>query len=192
MKKNVIFIRNLLINEANIAMMCETENDNYNVKKLLNNNNLSQSQSIRFGQMFQKFLKEIIKNCGYELIHEELLDIYKTGSKTNKGKKDLDVCFIKDNKIYYYESKINLNLDSEKAKATDEKIKAIIKFLSSENPDKEIVGGLITCWWKNETDLPIKTKSPLCFIQDFFNILEITDIDEQDYLELMREFGREI
>ena len=105
--------------------MSVKDNTDFNVKRLLNNNKLNQSQSIRFGKIFEKFIKDLIKSRGYELINEGLIDVYETGSKTNKGKKDLDICFIKEETIYYFESKLNLNLDSEKSKATDNKISDI-------------------------------------------------------------------
>ncbi len=40
------------------------------------------------------------------------------------------ICFIKDNTIFYFETKINLNLDSEKLKVTDDKISIITKLYS--------------------------------------------------------------
>lgn len=44
------------------------EKENFNIKRLLNNNKLTQSQVIKFGTRFQEWLKEIAKKYGYELI----------------------------------------------------------------------------------------------------------------------------
>jgi len=181
-------MRYLLINDENIKLMSVKENTDFNVKKLLNNDILNQSQSIRFGKIFQKFIKGLITSKGYELINENLLDIYETGGTTKKGKKDLDICFIKENTIFYFESKLNLNLDSEKSKATDNKILDITNYLIDKNKDLNVFSGIITCWWEKEEGLSITTKTNLIFFKDFLEILSIESTKEE-YYNLMSEFG---
>lgn len=181
-------MRKLLINSSNIELMSIKENTDFNVKKLLANNRLDQSQCIRFGKIFENFLKQLIKSKEYTLINEDLVDVYSTGSKTSKGKKDLDICFIKDDIIYYFESKLNLNLDSEKSKATDKKITEITDYLKEQNSEKSIFSALITCWWEKEEGMYITTKTNLLFMRDFFEILDI-EVTKEEYYKLMAEFG---
>jgi hypothetical protein len=184
-------MRDFLINEDNVKLMGVKENIDFNVKRLLNNNKLDQSQSIRFGKIFENFIKSLIKSKGYKLINEELIDVYGTGSKTNKGKKDLDICFIKDDNIFYFESKLNLNLDSEKSKATDDKISEITDYLITENKDISVFSGLITCWWEKEEGMSITTKTNLLFMKDFLELLDIKSTKEE-YYTMMSDFGKMI
>lgn len=197
-------MKEFLINNENVELMSVKENTDFNVKRLLNNNKLDQSQSIRFGKIFEKFIKDLIKSKGYELINEELVDVYGTGSKTNKGKKDLDICFkigsspiatrwisLKENTIFYFESKLNLNLDSEKSKATDDKITNIKEYLIQENKENDVFSGLITCWWEKEEGMSITTKTNLLFMKDFLEILDI-ETTKEDYYNLMSDFGKMI
>jgi hypothetical protein len=184
-------MRDFLINKDNIKLMSTKDNTDFNVKRLLNNNKLDQSQSIRFGKIFENFIKSLIKSKGYELINEQLVDVYGTGSKTNKGKKDLDICFIKDDNIFYFESKLNLNLDSEKSKATDDKISEITDYLITENKGVSVFSGLITCWWEKEEGMSITTKTNLLFMKDFLELLDIKCIKEE-YYDMMSDFGKMI
>lgn len=182
-------IKNLLINDENIKSIQVKEATDFNVKKLLNNNNLDQSQSIRFGKLFEKLLKDLIKGKGYKIINEEFLDVYNTGSKTNKGKKDLDICFIKDDTIFYFESKLNLNLDSEKSKATDDKILEINDYLINENKNLKVVSSLITCWWEKEEGMVITTKTNILFMKDFLGLIGIS-CTKSEYYKIMFDFGK--
>jgi hypothetical protein len=181
-------MREFLINDENVDLMKVKENSDFNVKRLLNNDKLDQSQSIRFGKLFESFIKKLIKSKGYTLINEGLLDIDKIGLKGNKGKKDLDICFIKDGNIFYFESKLNLNLDSEKSKVTDDKISKITDYLISENKDMTVFSGLITCWWEKEEGMSITTKTNLLFMKDFLELLGINETKDS-YYNMMSDFG---
>ena len=161
------------------------------MRDLLNNNKLDQSQSIRFGKIFENFIKSLIKSKGYELVNEQLVDVYGAGSKTNKGKKDLDICFVKDDNIFYFESKLNLNLDSEKSKATDDKISEITDYLITENKGVSVFSGLITCWWEKEKGMSITTKTNLLFMKDFLELLDIK-YTKEEYYDMMSDFGKMI
>jgi len=184
-------MREFLINDKNIKLMSVKKNTDFNIKKLLNNDKLDQSQSIRFGKLFEKFIKDLAKSKGYQIINEKLIDVFNTGTKTNKGKKDLDICFTKDNTIFYFESKTNLNLDSEKSKATDKKIFDITNFLIKENKDEDIYSGLITCWYEKEEGMNIKTKTNLLFMKDFFKLIGI-ETTKDEYYSIMSDFGQMI
>lgn len=181
-------LKDILITEQNIKSMVKNNYDDFNVKKLLNNYSLTQSQNIRFGKVFECFIKDIITNMGYELINKELIDVYQTNTKTNKNKKELDICFIKDDTVYYFECKVNLNLDSEKSKATDRKVLDITNYLINENPNKKIYSGILTCWWDKEVGMNIKTQTNLIFIKDLFELIGVKS-NKDYYYKVMSDFG---
>lgn len=89
---------------------------------------------------------------------------------------------------YIIDPKINLNLDSEKSKATDKKISDITSYLKTIHPNKKIVSGLITCWWEHEKGINVKTKTNLFYIKDFFKLMGITTTKE-NYYHTMKKFG---
>jgi hypothetical protein len=182
-------MRDFLINEKNISLMKLKDNKDFNVKRLLKNPNLSQSQSICFGTVFENFIRDLIKSKEHSIRQEKLVDINFTGTKTNKGKKDIDICFIIYPNMYYFESKLNLDLDSEKSKATDDKVSDIHNFLVNENKGINIISGVLTGWYENERGLPNKLKSKVFFMKDFFEILDIQTTKEE-YYSLLEEFGR--
>ena len=96
-----------------------------------------------------------------------------------------------ENTIFYFESKLNLNLDSEKSKATDDKISDITEYLIQENKENDVFSGLITCWWEKEEGMSITTKTNLLFMKDFLQILDIKTTKEE-YYNLMSDFGKMI
>ena len=58
-----IDIKSIVINESNINSLKDENKDSFNIKKLLGVE-LTQSQSIRFGNIFQKIVKDIVKSAG--------------------------------------------------------------------------------------------------------------------------------
>jgi len=184
-------IESALINDQNIIKMKLKDIDAYNIKKLLDNPNLTQSQSIKFGKVFETFLKTLIVNRGFELIHTGFLDVNNEGLSTKKGKKELDICFKHNNTIIYLEGKTNLNLDSEKSKITDGKILNITNYLKGNNEGMPVFNGIITCWWEKEPSLSITPKTKVMFMKDFFHILGF-NITKDEYYNLMCEFGNKI
>lgn len=188
MKK--IDIKSILINEKNINLLKKNENTSWNVKRLLNTD-LDQSQSIRFGNMFQDFIKSVIVAAGGEVLSQQFADVYETGNKdTNKGLKDVDIWFKFNSKMYYFEAKTNLDLDSEKSKATDNKVEDVTNWMKKNYSDAEVVSGVLSCWFKKETGLPVKVKN-VFFMGDLFNILDI-EMTSDDYYKIMKELGRSL
>lgn len=185
---NILDIKKIIINEKNISYLEDKEDNPFNIKKLLDTK-LSQSQSIKFGNMFQLIIKDIIKSTGREVLTQQFADVYGVGeSKLNKGHKDIDIWFISDNKMYYFEVKTNLDLDSEKSKATDNKVNDITEWMKQNYKDYEVTSGVLSCWWDKEPGLPVKVKN-VFFMKDFFEILKI-DIKREDYYQTMKEFGK--
>ena len=178
-------IKQHLINSKNIQSMVKKPIKDFNVKRLLNNPTLDQSQSIRFGKVFESFIKSIISELGHPILYEDLVSI------PYKGQKDVDLCFIKDDVVYYFECKINLNLDSEKSKATDEKIDNIEQFLKTKHPGKTIVVGCLTCWYEKEAKMHITPKVKIFFLKDLLQLLGY-NISKQECTDMYYEFGRNI
>lgn len=188
MKK--IDIKSLLINEKNILLLKKNENTSWNIKKLLNVD-IDQSQSIRFGNMFQDFIKSIIISAGGEVISQQFADVYETGNTgKNKGLKDIDIWFKLNSKMYYFEAKTNLDLDSEKSKATDSKVEAVTNWMKKTYPDIEVISGVLSCWFKKEAGLSVKIKN-IFYMNDLFNILDV-EMTSEYYYSIMKEFGKSL
>ena len=128
--------KKILLTEENIDYLKDEKIESWNIKKLLGIN-LTQSQSIKFGFVFQTIVKELIISAGGVIIDKRFIDIYNTGNsgKKNKGLKDVDILFSMNNIIYYFEMKTNLNLDSEKSKSTDIKVADITNWVVDNYPD---------------------------------------------------------
>jgi hypothetical protein len=183
-----IDIKSLIINEVNINSLKDVSKDSFNIKKLLGVE-LTQSQSIRFGNIFQKIVKDIVKSAGGQIIPTQFADVYNVGeTKQNKGKKDVDIWFKLDNKMYYFEAKTSLDLDSEKSKATDSKVLDISNWMKDNYSDCEVISGVLSCWFKKEQGLPVKVKN-VFYMEDFFKILNI-EIDSVEYYSMMSDFGK--
>jgi hypothetical protein len=185
-----IDIKSLLINEKNINLLKKNENTSWNVKRLLDTD-LDQSQSIRFGNMFQDFIKSVVIAAGGEVLSQQFADVYETGNTdSNKGLKDVDIWFKFNSKMYYFEAKTNLDLDSEKSKATDNKVEDVTMWMKKNYSDIEVVSGVLSCWFKKETGLSVKVKN-VFFMEDIFNILDI-EMTSEDYYTIMKEFGKSL
>lgn len=185
-----IDLKSLLITEKNIELLKKNDQLAWNIKKLLDVN-LDQSQSIRFGNMFQNFIKSIVIEAGGEVLSQQFADIYGVGdSKTNKGQKDVDIWFYYGDVMYYFEAKTNLDLDSEKSKATDQKVELISEWMKINYPDKKVVSGVLSCWYTKELGLPVKVKN-VYFMQDLFKLLQL-QISGDEYYNVMKEFGKSL
>ena len=181
-----------LINEENISYINKKQDeDDFNIKKLLNNPTLSQRQSIRIGNIFQKWVKKIVTIAGASIIDEHYADIDNSGTQDIKGKKDMDILFNFNNKIYYFEIKTNLNLDSEKSKETDKKINTITNWLKIKNPNIDVISGALSCWYCKEEKLMVKITSPIFYMKDIFLILNI-DWDKDKYYKFLENFGKKL
>ena len=132
--------------------------------------------------------RDVITSAGGEVVNQQFADIYGTGTKSNKGKKDVDIWFKYDNKIYYFEVKTNLDLDSEKSKATDSKVDAISSWMKSNYKDCDVVSGVLSCWYTKETGLPVKVKN-VFYMSNLFKILDV-QLSSDEYYSIMKDFGK--
>jgi hypothetical protein len=56
--------------------------------------------------------------------------------------------------------------------------------------DIEVFSGVLSCWFKKETGLPVKVKN-VFFMSDLFNILDI-EMTSVDYYGIMEELGKSL
>lgn len=119
------------------------------------------------------------------------LKCIKTSNK--KGEKEKDHLFINehDKIVYYAELKANLNLDTEKSKATINKCFSIKDELKNKYPDYDIKMCLVGLRYYSKSILPrtIKNKfmmidDNLCGMNDYLEILGLENLsfkDEEQY-----------
>lgn len=181
--------KKILLTEENIDYLKDEKIESWNIKKLLGIN-LTQSQSIKFGFVFQDLVKKLIISTGGVIIDKRFIDIYNTGNsgKKNKGLKDVDILFSMNNIIYYFEMKTNLNLDSEKSKSTDIKVADITNWVVDNYPDNIVKAGVLSCWFKKEPNLDVKVKN-VFYMKDLFDGLNI-NITREEYYSVMAEYGK--
>ena len=187
---NRIDLKSIILTEKNIDSLRTREDRTFNIKKLLGVS-LTQSQAIKFGNIFQNIIKDIVKNAGGEVLTQQFADVYGVGdTKLHKGHKDVDIWFKIEDRMYYFEAKTNLDLDSEKSKATNNKVDDITRWMKKTYPDFIVVSGILTCWWTREEGLPVKVQN-VYFMEDFFNIIDVP-MTKKEYYNLMIEFGKSI
>jgi hypothetical protein len=194
----IVNINSIVIKEDYISRLKQRQKKEYNVKYLLGNNNISQSQSIKFGKIFESIVKDIIKESGGSIIEDNFFNIYDIEKSekghANKGCKDADILFIYKKSLYYFECKTNLNLDSEKSKQTDKKVEDFTNYFRNNKKNRfmceEVKIGILTCWFELEKDLPNKVNN-VFFMKDFFNIFNIS-IQKQDYYNAFRKLGEKL
>lgn len=138
---------------------------------------ITQSDCIKLGNGIEGSLRDAIAH----LLKKKLKVIDK---KNTKGKQEIDHLFVDDdNKIVYYaELKTNINLDTEKCKATVEKCLKNQDDLKKEYPNYEIKMFLVACrYFQISKDFPEecitkkyeKIQPNLVGINEYFNALGI-------------------
>lgn len=145
----------------------------FNSLSYLVDKTISQSTSIKLGIAMEKIFCEIItKNTDFINIKE----------KNKKGIKEKDHLFmdIGNKVIYFAELKANINLDSEKSKATCTKCKLIYQELIKQYPDYTVKWFLLAYRYTRKEEIPsfIKNKyteigNNLTTINDYFTELGI-------------------
>jgi len=190
---DISLLEKVVLNEANIKALTNKKSDDYNISKLLGIK-LTQSQSIRFGKKFEKIVGDLILLAkDTELEEKTILDIYELNDKNSiktKGKKNVDMIFKKNNKRYYFELKTNMNLDSEKSKITDEKIKQVTNYFEKKYNEK-IISGCLTCWYGPEKKIVNKLKTDIYYMKDLFEILDFK-ITKEEYYTTFKKLGQKI
>jgi len=153
---------------------------------------IPQSVSIVFGTLFEEALNDLIERCtSFEAITNSKAKTYITSecklTSVAKGNKDVDILFRNDNTIFYRESKCNLLLDSEKSKATANKVIMIAERLRALYPNCKIDAALLNMDWdgKKKDMHGVRIE----YAGEFINRLELENISEQDYLDIGKAIG---
>jgi hypothetical protein len=150
---------------------------------------------IKIGRNFEKWFKYIVYDCGLTPLPDGIIKNV-IGNKS----KDIDLLFMNevDKIIYYRELKSNLELDTEKLKATYDKINKISEFLKKTYPTFKLDVSLFIWAVYSESDLPKKYNSKIkecnqngvsvSFPSDLFELIN-ADICQLSYEDLFKNLG---
>lgn len=164
----------------------------FNFKRLLGNDDLKQYQAIRLGIFYQKYIIDVVKDSGVETLYDQnLVQLFEKSKIKNKGKKDVDLCFIIDKNIYYFEIKTNLYLDTEKTYVSDKKMRLLSKYISNEYKDYNLISGCLTAWYQYEKGMTIRPHSKIYFMKDLFKLLKLS-VSQNDHNEMLLDLGKMI
>lgn len=94
---------------------------------------------IQMGYKFEDFWNKVISDCSNNLIEEN--NKIKVGNKNRQ----LDHLFEIDNYILYLESKCNLNFDTEKKPASNDKVDAVCAAVSQKYNSEVSAGYFVPC-----------------------------------------------
>lgn len=149
----------------------------------LRTNDLPHSDKIRSGNLIQGFIKGLVESSPLkaELIKDNMIK-----TPTSK-KKEADVLFKLNVRIYYREIKTNTNLDSEKSPATLEKIAAIRDGLKNLYPNIDIDEGFLCPAW-----LDSDPKKGIEGLNDFIALLGYDNLSFADFDNLGIALGSKI
>lgn len=150
---------------------------------------ISQSECIKLGYALEKVLCDIILKYNKSLKNMK--------QSNSKGKREKDHLFFDKYKkiIYYAELKSNINLDTEKSKATKNKCLTIFEELEEEYPDYEIQWCLVGLRYINNQEIPTtiydkyKDISDNVYgINDYMEMLSINlKFDEETYKQFLND-----
>lgn len=182
------------IKNSSYVQQCTSnkENDENSLCYLIDRD-MSQSDKIKLGNGCEKVL------CDYILKVTVLKNIKK---KNKKGEKERDHLFMdeKNKIIYYAELKANLNLDTEKSKATYNKCLNIVQELKKEYNKYEIKWCLVGLRYLHYGDIPETINKKYNIIKDnLFGINQYLEFlntkiifNENNYKEFLNSLANEM
>jgi len=156
----------------------KTENGSFS--ELLFSSFSMQSINIKFGHVVEKSWNEYIFGIsGTELDDRNIID----GSQ-------VDILFSYNNIKYYFESKNNINIDTEKSIATINKVKKIEAFLLKEN--NEVVAKILSNRYSNSDTIKHFKKSisreDIFGYSQLFSVFNV-DVTIKEWEDFYREVG---
>jgi hypothetical protein len=162
-------------------------NKNFNAKRLVGISDLSQSESISMGNFFEYMFKELAKLCpkpNVKVHNRPLILSESVFSGEKKKNKQIDLLLEISGKLYYLESKLNCELDSEKFPHTLNKIKKVSKALENEY-GCECLGKIVTPWYKYEEEMPDQYKNAkIMFASEYLNLIGFNYSEQEWYNHL--------
>lgn len=145
------------------------------------------SLNVKLGFFGEKFIKKLLELNNIEILEHKL-------QKINNEKIDIDLLFKYNNIIYYFELKSNLNLDSEKIKATICKCKKIEYFLQKKYPENNIKTGILN--WSiynnihnSKSKIFIKNNLNIYYFKNFLDIINF-NWEEKDFYNYFLDLGK--
>jgi hypothetical protein len=149
----------------------------------------SQSLVIKLGTIFEKGYNFIVEKYADNFLIKKMVE-----SETNR---QLDLLFKHKDVIYYFETKLNLNLDTEKTKETMVKIAEIEDLLYSIfGVDKIVVSKVFGSRYGKSEDFAKTTKfskNSVIGYNDFFSIFDKNcNINNNDWENFIFKIGEKI
>lgn len=187
-KETDILDLKIIINNNDYIKNCTSnKTKDYNSLSYLVNNSLSHSDCIKLGIGIEKVMSDIILQKNNNLENIKI--------KNKKGVKEKDHLFKCEElkTIYYAEIKSNLNLDTEKYKATIEKCLQIFQELKNKYPNYTIKMHLVGGRYYTKKNIPVTISSKylilnemLVGINEYFSELNVNVIFKNE--EMYKEF----
>jgi len=150
-----------------------------------------QSTNIIFGHVIEASFNALIPSKYY-------LGISHIRPEAETKRIQLDILFMKDNVVYYFESKNNINLDTEKMPACIEKISKVKTALASRYPEYVVVAKILTSRFPTTQAIPREffknglTNMNVIGYNDFFEIIGEETINEEEWCKIIRRQGEKI
>ena len=161
---------------------------------------LSQSERIQLGNRIEKWMNRIVEihPITHSIKGKESNLWMNTETKkvvvggNGAGLKDIDNLFSIVKSAYYLEIKTNLNLDTEKAPATIEKVKIITECLKESGNYDEVIGKVVSPFWDSE-NVPIsgnmKKYASIMWFSEFSKLLDL-GLTKETYEDLCKKIGK--
>ena len=165
----------------------KNKNEAYNARKLYGISSLTQSDSIRLGNIVEHILASIIA-YGLKGKLVKLPRILTESILDNKAKreKQIDLLIEFEESFLYLEIKSNAELDSEKWPHTVTKIGVVANAIS-EQYGKPCEARILTPWFNLEKDMAHQyKKKEIMFVSEYFKRIGVEITSEQWYSELNR------
>lgn len=168
------------------------------IKRHLHTGWLTQSQSIRYGTAWENSMKDYVdQSSAYVLLSPSGVTTFiaPDGTLTTEGEgnKDIDIVFRSGDVVYYRESKCNLKLDSEKKKATTDKVKLVKERLQMNFPDYKIDAAILNMEWDGKQPRwTQKNGVRVEYAAEFIERLGVERVTHYDYLKSGKSCGEEL
>ena len=173
-----------LIDEITVSMT-----DSLQLKIFGIDDDSRQSVLIQMGNVWERFWNNVFSEYANNLL--------KNGNliKVDGRNRQIDHLFsTKENVdiLYYFESKCNLNFDSEKTPASNKKVMEVSETIEKENPNNKILHGyFIPCVIDVSTDMVKKYKHiKLYGVRDILQILDNLPFTLNDFEHYLQTEGR--
>jgi len=166
------------------------------LKKKKNTGSMTEIMGLPSSQSIAIKMGNVLEEAYNKFVDEKAQSIRKELQK--QVPHQIDIAFIFGNIVYYFESKANLNLDTEKSKVTIDKVKEIEKKLKELYPSYRVVAKCLSSRYRTGKETKnVKTNIiPLESIygyKEFFEIFEESlSIEIEQWETIWKEVGEYI